>query len=299
MRRALALALLALGLWSSPAHAQPVATDRAGQLYAEGREAFVAGDAPRALLLLEASNAIDPSPNTDLLLGHTLTRLDRPVEALLAYESAIARAAGAPRYAETATEAATRRAELLPRVGRVEVAGRPGLRLALERPRVASVEVDGSTTVYSLPGIVTARWVTADGRTIERTATVEAGVLVKLIIEETPGVTTVIDRTVSPWLPTGVVLASAGGVSLAVAGILGGVTLGVYDDLEACTAEPCGTDSAASLRDEGTALQLATNVTLAAGGALVVAGAIMIVVTLVTDEPAPVTPVAGGIAISF
>ncbi len=272
--------------------------DRAGELYVQGRDAFIAGNAADAYLLLQASNALDPSPNTDLLLGHALVQLDRIVDAILSYESAIERAKSAPRYAETAAEAVRRRADLIVRVGRIELASPAGMKVALTRPKMARAEFDKPVTVYSEGGLVTAQWMAGD-KPVERSVTVEAGSLVKLFIEELRGSDVVIERSVSPWVPTGVVIASVGGVGLGVAGALGAVALGIHADLEVCTSEPCGDQSAADLRAEGMSYQTATNVCLVAGGTLLAAGIVMTVVALVTEEDDPRLTTAGTLEIIF
>jgi hypothetical protein len=68
--------------------------DRAAKYYAQGLEHLKAERFEQALVALEASAKLFPSPNTHLLRGHALRSLGRRVDAMAAYERVV-REAGA------------------------------------------------------------------------------------------------------------------------------------------------------------------------------------------------------------
>src|SRR5207249_4372925 len=79
-------------------------------LYHEAVVLLDAGDLPGALERLERSDALQASPNTELLMGHALRRLARRADAMRAYEKVIVMAGqrvreGADRYSATLDEA--------------------------------------------------------------------------------------------------------------------------------------------------------------------------------------------------
>lgn len=105
-----ACALLGAMLWTAPILGDEAAQERGEALYAEGLRHLQEGRPEQALAALDASAAVLPSPNTDLLRAHALRSLGRRVEAMLAYERVVRDAgarvrAGDARYEPTLADA--------------------------------------------------------------------------------------------------------------------------------------------------------------------------------------------------
>jgi hypothetical protein len=300
--RVLALSLVGLFAVPLPTAAQGVTPEeataaqkeRASEAFREGRSAFDERRFSDALSGFRASYEVVASPNTHLMIAHSLRELGRDAEAYetfgrVALEAERA-AADSPKYEETARLAREEQERLrdgialvtlsLPEVGSdatLTVAGRSIPRerwrdpIAVTPGRVEIVLNDGGKSM------VESIAVTAGGS--------ESVTVAPPIHGDGSGVED--DGGGSQWTGTqryvAYAVAGVGVVSLVAAAATGGMALSKHDELEAaCGGMPCP-DRQGDI-DEGRAFQTASNVTLIFGLAAVGTG-IVLFLTAPDDEP--------------
>jgi len=262
-------------------------TNRAQDLYQQGRARFQAGDYPGALASFESSLEAFESPNARLYLGRTYARLGRLPEAWATLDRAArdaeARARNEPRYAPTAAAAREEAAALAARVGRLSVTVDPapeGLTLSINAHPVAraalgvAIPVDPGDVVVMAraPGFAPALQIVSVGSGAEArvhlalvpgaasgddglgadaaggAARDAAGVL--RVRAMPPGEATA--RRIGAWRGAGTVALVLGAASLVGAGVLYYFAREDYQALDA-RSQPTPTDNARV--DRGMALQ--------------------------------------------
>jgi tetratricopeptide (TPR) repeat protein len=259
----------------SVAAAQDDGASLAESAFTRGLELFEAGDFPLALAEFERSNELRSSPNSQLMIARILVELDRPAEAYVAYERAIAEARDRrrtdPRFNETLSHAESEQRELEPRVGWVRISATPApsegtLRIgARELPLAA---LDGWIVVD--PGRVTVRIEARDHRPAARTLEVAAGareaVALALVRNPVPEEPAPIERAdgVETW---GAISLVAGALAMATAIALGVWAAVIHADLDADCDGPCPMERADDV-SLGRALEISTWATAIPGTAL-------------------------------
>lgn len=203
-RRAIAALLIVLAT-PLPAIAQPsgggtdaALVERAAKLYSNGRRHLQAGRPKEALVELDASAELFPSPNTDLLRGHALRALGQRVEAMATYERVVRDAgpsvrAGEGRFEATLEDAGRWVALLKTELGELVIevrASNPKLVLTVDGEPVATT-FDAKARVararlWREPAVVKIRARGATG--IERTAEAQlsAGASESVSLDVTP-----------------------------------------------------------------------------------------------------------------
>lgn len=288
LRALFVLAALALpAAVASSAHAQrsgaPDASQRAVQLYTEGRDLLTAGKAAVALPKLLESLELLPSPNTELLIAHGKRELGRRAEALETYERVQKSAEsevsqGQERYQGTAEEAKRWIATLSRELGTVDVAAPDRARIEIKRgSRDAAATFTGSGRAYAEPGEV--RVTMRLGERVEtKDALVAKATSARVEFtssaqgapppQDKPAPTTEEGPVVSI---AGIVLLSGGVVGMAMFAGFGISARSTLDGLEQC--DPRCPDSRREEVDAGKRDQLIANVSVGIGAGLLAAGA--------------------------
>ncbi len=290
--RALVALLLLLGLSSAAwAGGVPIeqATDEqkaaATKAYKDGRTSFDERRFVDALQSFRESYGVVSSPNTHLMIAHTLRELGRNAEAYDTFgavaEQALEAAKSDPRYEASAELALKEQSLLRDKIGLVTleiVAPAASAKLSVEgrvidRSRWQKpIAVDPGQATFLL---------TTEGDPVVRELEVTAGGEHRLRIDAKapppspppppppPGDDTI--DWLSTWRIVAYGVAGAGVLSFAVAGGLGGAALSKHNELEdACGGLPC--PERQDDIDAGRRFQTASNAMLIVGAGLVAAG---------------------------
>lgn len=280
----LALALLAPAV----ATAAPPSADASSEA---GLEAFLAGSrllkegrAAEALVELERSMAQQPSPNTELLVGHALRQLGRRTEAAAAYERVTAAAAarvrdGEERFRPTLADAGRWGALLRAELAVLTIAlssSAASMEVTIDGAMVALTD-DGdgraSARVWREPGV--ARIVARDAGGTTREATVDLArggdERVTLDLGGSPD-----EEGIPPPPPAAWIAGGVGAVGLVSFAVFGAMAESAASDLRACEpgcdpGDPANRDAVDSGQRDATI----ANVSLAVGVAGIATGAIL------------------------
>ena len=331
-RTLFAAASLAGVLAAGSAHAQTQEAVAAAH-FNKGRELFMSGQYSTALAEFRAASAVYESPNTRLYIARCERELGHVAAAYIELERAASeaadRSASDPRYASTHDAATSEAKALEAKLARVKVLAPGGL------PDGASISVNGADVGAAAVGVaapidpgpieVVAK---APGYvTQKKTATAAAGetVEVKLHLEKEPVATATNSSTnastaanatateprdreqPAPAAPTtsshglrnaGFVIGGIGIAGMAVFGAFAGLAQTRFDQLKNECGGPCGASYGSQI-DEGQTFQTIANVALAAGGTMLLTGAIMIVAGVSTEHKTPavsasIVPLPGG-----
>jgi hypothetical protein len=306
---ALCAALCATAL-PAPAWAAGVAVDEATeaqkqdarQVFVEARKAYDERRFQDAIGGFRASYHIVASPNTRVMVAHTLRELGRYAEAHHEFERAVEEAEVAsksePKYAESANKARKKRDALLPKIGLLEVVVQGADDEAVLR--VAGQEVPQSRwgkAVAVEPGQVTVT-LSMGADSLVREVSAEAGKSVRVTIgsgqtggeEEPAGPPSdgSLQRTFA------FVAAGVGAAAFLTAGVFGTLALVKHNELEdECDGHPCG-----ERRDDieqGRTYQTVTNVMVVVGAVAMSAG----VVLYFTSPSGPPTEAATALTLSL
>lgn len=253
--------------------------------YKSGRTSFDDRRFVDALKSFRESYDVVASPNTHLMIAHTLRELGRNAEAYQVFgdvaEEARAAASADPKYNESADLALKEQSLLREHIGlvklevvgasdtaRLTVEGRVVERAAWSKP----VAVDPGKATFLL---------TTDGepvvREIEVTAGGEQALRLDAVVKEESAPPPVIDEGfdwLSTWRVVAYGVAGAGVLSFAAAGGVGAAALSQHDELE----EACGGGPCPERRDDidrGRTLQTASNALVIVGAGLVAAGVVL------------------------
>ncbi len=303
--------VVALVLVSAAPPAAAEATETAEALaqtrFEAGRTMFDAGDFGGALLGFRSSFELVQSPNTALYIARSLRGLRRFAEAAAQYEEVTRLSREHPqrdRYAEAARAAREEGEALEPRVARLTVTLRgapPGTRVLLDgrelraAPRRLPIEVRRAELVVRMPGLAPLR----------RSLDLVAGKHLELELVIGPPAPAA-SRPLAPASLTGGHLrrrlqiggwttAGTGTATLIAALVLWRVAAARFDTLQArcpglCPEELRGT------QDEGRRLELAANVALGAGLALVIGGGALLLGSRFASK-ARVSPTTAGFGV--
>lgn len=271
-------------LWSSTATAQ---TGSLEQRFKQAQTLHDAGRCNAALPQFEELVAATQSPNARLYVARCLRQLGRLAEAYEQMRSTLKEArtaAGADqRYAATRNAAAAELALLEPLVGRllIRLTERPnGMTLRLNGRLLSTAALTEPVPVAPGPFVLTAE---APGRAAHRVSgTTYGGALASLDVIWPTSATkpTTGDSptfTMNSMRIGGFVVAGVGVAGVAAFAISGTMAKNEFDALEeACGGAPCSAAFADRI-DRGRTLQTVANVSLAVGGAAMLAGTTMII----------------------
>lgn len=277
---------------SSPALAETTA-ENAKERFVEAQALYDAGQFGAALPLFQEVYDVTQSPNAQLYIARSLRELGRTIEAYEAMAGllklATERAATEDKYVPTRDAAAAELALLEQRIGRVVVA-------FADPPPDLSVRVGGQSitadrigaAIPVAPGDITIEAEAPGMKTEQKTISVAAGRIETVALVLSP-----LDSPDTPGAPTpkpeegggltglqiaGIVTAGVGVVGLGVFAITGAMSQGKFNDVEAaCNGQRCTDPAFADDIDSGKTLETVANVSLVAGGVLLLAGAGMIV----------------------
>jgi hypothetical protein len=308
------------------AAASAAPADEARRLLKQGSALFLAKKYGEALVALQGSYDLVPSPNSALVIARCLRELGRPVEAQEMYASAESEARrraaeGAPKYAQTAESAASEGAAVRATLG--------SLRIRIEgleqNPKLeidgvpANVPADGELLVWHAPGEVNVVLRSASGFEQKQTVTVRAGQeqgmgfgRPELPVTEPPAPLPGVPQpsTMHAETPTGerrlpaggspgagwakTAAFVSGGFTLVGAGMFTGFGLAAnktYNDLanSPCgLARTCGSTTDNQKRTTGKTEELVANISLAAGSAAGLA-TITFAIIAITNPPSAQT----------
>ncbi len=302
--------LLVLSLAPCLSYAVPTVNDKesARNLFVMGDEQFQGGDFEAALVSFTAADAIMRLPTTGLEVGRTLAKLGKLIEAreklrkvaqLEPEDDEVSAQADARGEARAIFEA------LDEQIPSLQVRLRPPARRAVEE---VTVHVDGLSLMAEAallprtvnPGTHTVRVEAAGYETEQRKVTVAAAQAFVLEIDLVVAKSSkaAIDAGQSSPMPDpsdtvrdggsamvpAVVLLALGGASLVVGGVMGSMTLVEADELELLCPEkrcaPAGKDHL----DKAVTMSHVATATLAAGGALIVAGALTLLLSAGSEQ---------------
>jgi len=312
---ALALSVCAAG---APAAAQPKKMPNAADggdaakkqeartHYKKGLKFHDAKKFDAALTELRASLELFYSPNTELLIGHSLRGLDRKVEAVRAYERCMKNSgakvrAGEKRYEATLEEAGRWAAVLKNKLAEVTVvvtAPPEGLTLSLNGEALEG-EPDDSGVIrikaYSEPGAITVMEGVPGEPEEERALDVSAGTSERVAFDFTPEVVAPPPppppeeepeskvEIFPPPLPT-IIAGGVGVAGIAVFGIFGAMSASTASDLDECS--PNCDASLQGDADTASTNQLIANIGLIVGGTALAVGAGYWIYTVVDGDSA-------------
>lgn len=268
---------------------------QANDAYKEGRASYDKRQFVDALRSFRASYDIVASPNTHLLIAHTLRELGRNAEAydefgLVAVEAREA-AKTDPKYEKSAELAIEEQKLLREKIGlvTVEVTGATdAATLTVEGRQIprekwgAPIAVDPGRATFLLTTagdpVVREREVTAGGEHTLRIDASSQGMPDDDDDDDGSGLGG--DEPID-WFSTVRIIsygvAGAGVVSFALAGVFGGLSLGKHNELEeACGDLPC--PERQDDIDSGRTFQTVSNVMLIVGGGLIVSGVVLWIV---------------------
>jgi serine/threonine-protein kinase len=296
--------LLVAALSVAGVHAAPGGeSERALELYRQGRAHFLAKRYAEAIASLSQSIRLVESPNSALLLGHAYREQTRSVEAIEAYEKAEALAkkrldGGAEDYRPVLEEAAKWVAALRKDLCELLVRAPPGAEVRLDGVALTGGRDDGVHRihrVWRVPGEVD---VTAmlDGAPSTRRVRLEQGAQARVDFEAprrpppvTPPPPAAPEEGPSPLLVSGLVV---GGVGLIGVGLFAGFAVRAQnadDELADLCGVRCSTPKERAIADEGKRDLVIANVSLGVGAAAVATGAVLLIVEAATgrDDNAP------------
>ncbi|HEY1957847.1 MAG TPA: PEGA domain-containing protein [Polyangiaceae bacterium] len=330
-RKLVVAASLAVLLFAEAAGAQTqeaVAAER----FNKGRQLFMGGQYAPALVEFNAASALYESPNTRLYIARCERELGHVAAAYIELERAAReaadRSAADPRYTSTRDVATQEAAALETKLARVKVLAPGGL------PDGASITVNGAEVGAAAIGVaapidpgpveVVAK---APGYALEKkSARAAAGEVVEIKIHLEKEAATATETGTKPETGTatktatesgsetetppvsgapshglrnaGFVIGGIGIAGMAVFGAFAGLAQTRFDQLKTQCAGPCDASFGPQI-DEGQTFQTIANVALAAGGTLLLTGAIMIVAGISTEHKAPpvnaaFAPLTGG-----
>jgi hypothetical protein len=145
----LALLLALFTQAATPALSEPDAKTRAQALLGDGTVLYEHGDFAGALAKFQAAYAIYPSPNLQFNIGQADRELERPVEAIEAFERFLAQVTKAA--PELLSEANQSLADLRSKLGRIKiVCETPDAEVAIDGKTVGSTPL--AQPVWALPG---------------------------------------------------------------------------------------------------------------------------------------------------
>ena len=255
----------------------------ARKVFVEARKAYDERRFKDALGGFRASYHIVASPNTRVMIAHTLRELGRNAEAHHEFERAIEEAEAAaesnPKYAESAAKARSKRDALLPKIGLLEVAVQGADDEAVLR--VAGQEVERARwgkAVAVDPGKVTVT-LSLGADSLVQEVTAVAGQTAQITIGPSPSGAEKEERDEPPrdgslqrtfaYLAAGV-----GAAAFLTAGVFGTLALVKHNELEdECGDQPCG-----ERRDDieqGRTYQTVTNVMVVVGAVALSAGVVL------------------------
>ena len=310
----------------------------AAERFNKGRELFMSGQYAPALVEFKAASDLYESPNTRLYIARCERELGHPAAAYIELERAAReaadRSAGDPRYASTRDAATQEASALESKLARVKVLAPEGLpdgtSITVNGAEVgpaavgvaAPIDPGAIEVVAKAPGYVTSTKSAhaAAGEVVEikihlekaATAT-ETGTGTGTATATNTGTATGTGTatatntgtaTATP-VPTpshglrnaGFVIGGIGIAGMAVFGAFAGLAQTRFDQLKAQCGGPCDASFSSQI-DEGQTFQTIANVALAAGGTMLLTGAIMIVAGVSTEHKAPVNaafaPAPGG-----
>lgn len=283
---ALLLAASAL-VAGGPAHAEIDADQRAAQLYQHGIKLLQDRRPEEALRALDASLALRPSPNTQLVRAHALRLLGRKVLAITAYEEVVTEAGervrgGDDRMKSTLADAGRWIAVLRADLGELTIeigSASDATRVAVDGASVAGKRgADGTlrARVWREPGkaTVTAEDPSAGARSSSAEITAGSSAMVRLDLGKGPAPEAAPSKLppVGTWITW--TLGVAGGVTF---GIFGARARSASSDLEACS--PRCPASLASMASTGKRDAAVANVALGVGIAGLLTGAVVWIVS--------------------
>ena len=235
----------------------------AAEHFREGRRAFEAHDYTRAALEFEAANKAKPASAALVSAGLAWELAGDLIHAALDFSSAIDVSGLEPRDEATARE---HFAAIEKKLGYLEVLGQSGARLSIDGHEEGVLPL----RVRVVPGEHRIEARMSDGTSTERTASVEAGAVVR--VDVTPVVerpkplpsASSLQRTIG-WITVG-----TGAATFVAGAIVGGVGIGVRDQFVS------GGSSSAALHDEAIALRTTANVLWATAGVFAIAGVVLV-----------------------
>lgn len=284
----LSLAIAAPAFADAPA-LDPVAEAKRNALFEEGRKLHLEGKHAEAVLKLSQVVAIRKSPQALRALGLAELDAGRVAHARLHFAEAlaIARESGPPAEVEPAKKALDQSAALVGRVtvslpaeavdGTFKIDGEP---LVLQG---GAVEVD--------PGTHTITAEASGKEPFSKTVAVAAGKSADVVVVLAP-------RASSPRRTIGIAAMGVGAAGLVAGGVTGVLAIGAHDELSKTCANGLCPDGDTAKIDAYHTLGLVSTVSLIAGGALAVGGAILWVTAPHAQAPASrgavrVTPYVG------
>lgn len=279
---ALAAAVVLSNGTTARAQEAPLTADESKALehYRRGSGLLKDGNPRAAIPELEASRALYPSLNTDLVLAHAHRELGERVEALALYEGVVTMS-GKLEFEDAVAEARRWIGVLMLQVGTVRIVAPPGAVVTV-RDGSGKERTGSSPTQLVEPGRVTAKTI-VDGKSYVQTVDIAGGETRELTL------TAIAQLVEEP--PTGL-----GGLAIGaiVTGGLAGVGIGMFigfglsvrdaqTTLDACEG-PCPAELE-QVRERGKRDQIIANVSISAGSVLAAASVVMAIASVVTRTP--------------
>lgn len=284
--------------------------------FVKGQTLFDDGKFEEALPFFQDAFERTESPNASLYVARCLEKLERLDEAYMAMQATVSlatrKANEDEKYASTRDAAAQELVLLKPRVGLVVVAFTeeyPGAVAKLNDRELSEGELGVAVAVT--PGMVTIVG-TAEGReTVSKTVEVAGGEMktVALALAEAAGTP---DSPSDDGPGFEITTIRAAGFAVAAVGVAGMVVFAITGSLasskfsqveEECGGVRCTDPAYGDEIDEGKTLSTVANVSVAVGGAALIAGVLMIILGGPEEADAPeagalrVVPVAGGVGL--
>lgn len=294
--------------------ATPQQTEQARAAYAAAKKSYDAGKLDAALIGFMKSYEIVASPNSHLMVARTLADLGRYLEAYrestLTVKEAEHAAERSPKYKKTLETARAQVIELRQKVGFLKIAIAGGQAL----PENATVEVgdrlvrDIGEPIVVAPGPIRVRLTNEHGSDLAEAEVLGGGeASVLLEIPEPAAPPPPLPRPPPAPLPppqTNVprvmafVSGGVGAAGLLVFGVLGGLSLNRFDDLEgSCLNGTCPEGSQDAI-DEGKTFQVGANIGLCVGiGGVIAAVALFLYDAEESGAAIEVAPVPHGVGI--
>jgi hypothetical protein len=286
--RALPLLIaLALFAFAPPLAAKPESV--AMTQFRKAKKRYDQGAYREALDLFQLAWEHSHSPNARLYVARCFKQLDNLVAAYDEFRGTLRDAADKTekdeKYVDTRNAAAAEIALLEPKLGRLVISvddAMPGVAVTLDERPIPAISLGEPMTVTPGTFVLVAR---ADGKKdVRRSVTVAPGKTVTVAFffdppAATPGAPSAVRESEPPLSPlqlAGWTVLGIGGASLVAAAATGAAAAARYHDLEdACPADSC-TDTVNDVVSSGETFELVAYVTLGAGAAAVLAGALMV-----------------------
>lgn len=284
--------------------------------FVKGQTLFDDGSFAEALPFFEDAFERTQSPNASLYVARCLQKLERLAEAYTVMQATVSlatkKANEDDKYASTRDAAAQELVLLKPRVGLVVVAfteGYPDAVATLNDRELTADELGVAVAV--MPGMVTIVGSAAGRETVSKTVEVGGGEMktVALALKEAapdnqqsgddgPGF------AITPIRAAGFAIAGLGVAGMVVFAITGSMASSKFSQIEdECGGVRCTDPGYADEIDKGKTLSTAANVSVAVGGAALVAGVLMILLggpddaDTATESAVRVVPVPGGVGL--